>query len=91
MSENSFCIDCETPKPSRTFHCNIANKCVLKYELTCYQANISIGVSNILTYLLFKIILATYFLFTMIYIENTRFFRIFTYFMLYLTIRDVLI
>ncbi len=45
-SEGAYCKKCDFPKPLRTHHCSVCNKCVLLMDHHCMWTNNCIGLHN---------------------------------------------
>ncbi|XP_055317033.1 palmitoyltransferase ZDHHC16 [Sitodiplosis mosellana] len=55
----SICKKCLTPKPTRTHHCSICNRCILKMDHHCPWLNNCVGYANhryFFTYMLYTVI-----------------------------------
>ncbi|CAD8103009.1 unnamed protein product [Paramecium primaurelia] len=53
QSTLGFCNQCQLPKPKRTHHCSICNKCVLKMDHHCPWINNCVGHQNHRYFVLF--------------------------------------
>ncbi|EOD23905.1 hypothetical protein EMIHUDRAFT_223092 [Emiliania huxleyi CCMP1516] len=53
-----FCKRCRVPKPARTHHCSVCNRCVLKMDHHCPWVNNCVGFFNYRYFLLFLLHLA---------------------------------
>jgi len=53
-----FCKKCRVPKPARTHHCSVCNRCVMKMDHHCPWVNNCVGFYNYRYFLLFLIYLA---------------------------------
>jgi palmitoyltransferase len=54
-----FCRKCRVPKPARTHHCSVCNRCVMKMDHHCPWVNNCVGFYNYRYFLLFLLHLAT--------------------------------